>query len=87
MANGAAAGTNIRRQSRITCQRAEESPRRPFHPLCRDACPHAQVQIAIAAEDSRLYTEPVARTKRVWQFIGKRGKVSPFHQFAFSSII
>ena len=61
------------------CQRVEESPRRPFQLWCRGACPHAQVWIEIAAEDSRLYTDPVARTKRIWQFIEKRGRVSPFH--------
>jgi hypothetical protein len=38
-----------------------------------EAC--AQVWIEIAAEDSRLYTEPVTRTKRIWQFIEKRGRI------------
>jgi hypothetical protein len=60
---------------------------------CRGACPHAQDQIA--AEDSRLYT----RTDRsdeagsgnlselALDVSEKRGTVSPFQQFTFSSII
>jgi len=49
-----------------------ESPRRPFH-LCVEArVLTRRLSIEIAAEDSRLYTEPVARTKRIWQFTGIR---------------
>jgi hypothetical protein len=29
------------------------------------------------AEDSRLYTEPVAQTKRIWQIIGIRRWIFP----------
>jgi len=59
----------------------------------RDACPHAQDQIV--AEDSRLYT----RTDRsdeagsgnlselALDVSEKKGTVSPFQQFTFSSII
>ena len=53
-------------EPRNVCQPVEHDT---FRLLCRGACPHAQVWIQDAAEDSRLYTEPVAQTKRIWQFI------------------
>lgn len=38
-------------------------------PCCgRGVCPHARIWIEIAAEDSRLYTEPVVQTERIRQF-------------------
>jgi len=45
--------------------------------------PTEQVQIAIAAEDSRLCTEPVARTKRIWQLSEKEEEFRLFTSSLF----
>jgi hypothetical protein len=59
-----------------------------FHLLCRGACPHAQVWIEIAAEDSRLYTKPVAWDKTDLIFYRKFGIgrfIKESKSFAFPS--